>query len=154
MCVGAKSLQSCPVLHDLIDCSQPGSSVYRILQARILEWLAKASSKGSSWPRDRTHVSCGSRIAGGFFTAEPPGKPENKRHKKTKMMSSVSMSWVLIWDFCLYTPTQPGEGRKLLRARKREAKPTSRFQDHLNVKLSWLHQNQVQILNPISKQCW
>ena len=30
------------------------------------------SSRGSSQPRDRTHTSC---IAGGFFTAEPPGKP-------------------------------------------------------------------------------
>ena len=70
------------------------------------------------------------------------------------MMSSVSMSWVLIWDFCLYTPTQAGEGTKLSRARKREAKPTSRLQDYLIVKLASLHQNQVQILNPISKQCW
>ena len=36
-----------------------------ILQARILEWVAMPSSRGSSWPRDRTQVSC---IAGGFFT--------------------------------------------------------------------------------------
>ena len=34
------------------------------------------SSRGSSKPRDRTPVSCGSCIAGGFFTPEPPGKPE------------------------------------------------------------------------------
>jgi len=37
----------------------------RILQARILEWVAMPSSRGSSQPRDRTQVSC---IAGGFFT--------------------------------------------------------------------------------------
>ena len=37
--------------------------------SRILEWIAKPSSRGSSQPKDRTHVSCG--IAGGFFTAEP-----------------------------------------------------------------------------------
>ena len=36
-----------------------------ILQARILEWVAIPSSKGSSQPRDRPQVS---RIAGGFFT--------------------------------------------------------------------------------------
>ena len=36
-----------------------------ILQARILEWVAMPSSKGSSQPRDRTQIS---RIAGGFFT--------------------------------------------------------------------------------------
>ena len=35
-----------------------------ILQARILEWAAMPSTKGSSWPRDWTQVSC---IAGGFF---------------------------------------------------------------------------------------
>ena len=36
----AKSLQSCPTLCDPIDGSPPGSSVPRILQARILEWVA------------------------------------------------------------------------------------------------------------------
>ena len=36
-----------------------------ILQARILEWAAMLSSRGSSWPRNRTRVSCS---AGGFFT--------------------------------------------------------------------------------------
>ena len=35
------------------------------------------SSRESSQPRDRTHVSCGSRIAGGFFTTEPLGKPDS-----------------------------------------------------------------------------
>ena len=29
-----------------------------ILQARILEWVAMPSSRGSSWPKDRSHVSC------------------------------------------------------------------------------------------------
>ena len=43
----------------------PGSSVYGILQARILEWVAMPSSKGSSQPKGRTQVSL---IAGGFFT--------------------------------------------------------------------------------------
>ena len=38
-------------------CSLPGSSVQGILQARILEWVAMPSSRGSSWPRDRTCVS-------------------------------------------------------------------------------------------------
>ena len=47
----AKSLQSCPTLCDLTDCSPPGSSVHGILQARILEWVAMSSSRGSSRPR-------------------------------------------------------------------------------------------------------
>ena len=41
-----------------MDYSPLGSSVHGILQARILEWVAMPSSKGSSQPRDRTCVSC------------------------------------------------------------------------------------------------
>ena len=70
--------QSCPTLHDPMDCSLPGSSVHGIFQARvlewgaiilqvrILEWVAFPFSRGSSQPRGRTQVSC---IAGGFFTS-------------------------------------------------------------------------------------
>ena len=72
VCVCAQSLQSCPTLCDLKDCSPPGCSVHEILQARILEWVAMPSSRGSSWPNDWTHVSCISCIADRFFTTEPP----------------------------------------------------------------------------------
>ena len=48
-----------------MDCSLPVSSVYGILQVRILEWVAISFSKETSWPRDQTQVSC---IAGSFFT--------------------------------------------------------------------------------------
>ena len=41
-----------------MDCRQPSSSVRGISQARILEWVAISFSRASSWPRDRTHVSC------------------------------------------------------------------------------------------------
>ena len=54
--------QSCPILCEPMDCSPPGSSVHGILQARILEWVAISSSKGSSWSRDWTRVSCASCI--------------------------------------------------------------------------------------------
>ena len=40
-----------------MDCSLQGSPVHGILQVRILEWAAMPSLKGSSWPRDWTHVS-------------------------------------------------------------------------------------------------
>ena len=60
-------VQSYLTLCDFVDCSPPGSSLYGILQARILEWVALSSSRGSSWPRDWAYVSCGSCIAGGFF---------------------------------------------------------------------------------------
>ena len=36
----------------------PGSSVHGILQARTLQWVAMPSSRGSSQPRDQTHISC------------------------------------------------------------------------------------------------
>ena len=55
-----------------MDCSLPGSSVHGIYQAETLEQVTISFSRASSQPRDRTWVSC---IAGGFFTAEPPGKP-------------------------------------------------------------------------------
>ena len=50
---------------DPVDCSPPGSSVHRILQARILEWVAISFSRESSQPRNWTKVSY---IAGRFFT--------------------------------------------------------------------------------------
>ena len=49
---GGEVAQSCLTLCDPEDCSPPGSSVPRILQARILEWVAISSSRGSSQPRD------------------------------------------------------------------------------------------------------
>ena len=56
--------QLCPTVWDPMDHSLPGSSVHGILQARILEWVAMPSSRGSSQPRDQTQVSL---IAGKFF---------------------------------------------------------------------------------------
>ena len=41
-----------------VDCSPPGFSILGISQARILEWVAISFSRGSSWPRDWTWVSC------------------------------------------------------------------------------------------------
>ena len=47
-CMRAKLLQLCPTPGDPMDCSLPGSSVHETLQARVLEWVAVPSSKGSS----------------------------------------------------------------------------------------------------------
>ena len=41
----AKSLQPCPTLCNPTDCSLPGSSIYEILQATVLEWVAISFSK-------------------------------------------------------------------------------------------------------------
>ena len=65
--------------HLINACGGGGSLVARscltlgISQARILKWVAISFARGSSQPRDRTHVSC---LASRFFTPEPPGKPQ------------------------------------------------------------------------------
>ena len=63
--------QLCPTPCDPMDYSPPGSSVHGIFQIRIPELVAIPFSRGSSPPRDQTHISC---IVGRFFTTEPSGK--------------------------------------------------------------------------------
>ena len=62
-CCCCSVIPSCLTLGDPMDCSLPGPSIHGILQARILEWVAMPSSRGSS--RDQIQVSC---TAGRFFT--------------------------------------------------------------------------------------
>ena len=57
------SHRSCPTLGDAMDCNSPGSSVHGILPARILEWVAIPSSKGSSPPRGQSCISRASHAA-------------------------------------------------------------------------------------------
>ena len=59
-------------------------------QARILEWVAIFFSKGSSPPRDQTHISC---IAGRFFTSESPGKPQS---------TSIESESAFFFECCLF----------------------------------------------------
>ena len=63
MCVRVLVTQSCLTLCNPVDYSPPGSSVCGILQARILEGVAILFSRGSSQPRDQTHISW---MAGGM----------------------------------------------------------------------------------------
>ena len=84
----ARSLQSCLTLQPM-DCSPLGCSVHRILQARILEWVAVPSSTGSSWPRDQTHISAIFCIAGRFFTHWAPW--EAQTHSRGLKLSN---EWV------------------------------------------------------------
>ena len=65
------SAESCPTLLSPPDYSAQGSSVHRILQARIVESVAISYSRGSSPPRDQTRVSCTGRW---LLIAAPPGK--------------------------------------------------------------------------------
>ena len=63
--VQSEVAQSCLTLCDPMDYNLPGSSIHRVFQARVLEWVAISFSSGSSQPRNRTRVSC---IAGRRFT--------------------------------------------------------------------------------------
>ena len=67
-----------------MDCSLPDSSIRGIFQARVLEWVAISSSRGSSQPRDWTQVSC---IAGRRFTVWAKGVIFSK------------MAWVIYSEF-------------------------------------------------------
>ena len=83
--------QSCPTLCDPMDRSPPGSPVHGIFQARRLEWVAISYSRGSSRPRDQTHVSCISCFDI-FFTQGALGKCV------TKLQESQEFS--LEWRHC------------------------------------------------------
>ena len=73
ICICCSVAQSRSTLCDPMNCSPPGSSVHRILQAKVLEWVDISFSRRSFQPRDQTHISCLVR----FFTTEPPEKPKN-----------------------------------------------------------------------------
>ena len=70
-------LQSCLTLLNPMGCSPPASSVHGTLQAGTREWVSMPSSKGSTWPRGRTHISYISciRQAGSLQSLVPPGNP-------------------------------------------------------------------------------
>ena len=67
-----KVAQLCPTLCNPLDCSLPGSSVYGIFQARILQWVAIPFSRGSSQPRDWTQVFIAGRVFTIWSTREAP----------------------------------------------------------------------------------
>ena len=104
--------QSCLTLCDPTDCSLPGSSVNGILQARILEWVAVPSSRGSSQPRDWTQVFHNAgRFSPRWATREVHKSNKQKRalisatkwkafiEKRVGARSSVRFSHSVIWLF-------------------------------------------------------
>ena len=88
-CIHAKLLQSSLTLCDPTDRSPPGSSLHGILQARILERLAMPSSRESSQPRDRTHVSYCL-----LHWQAPPGK--TSEHLLSEFLGESDSRWG--WD--------------------------------------------------------
>ena len=63
----------CLTLCNPMHWNPPGSSVYGLLQARILEWVAIPFSRGSSRPREKTQIDC--ILQADSLPSEPPGKP-------------------------------------------------------------------------------
>ena len=88
-CVCLLVTQSCLILCHPMARSPPGSSVHRILQARILEWVAISFSRGSSWLRDRTQVSY---IAGSLHCLSHWGSPD-QRVTKTQWVQLLQWCW-------------------------------------------------------------
>ena len=75
VCCVCSATKSCQILCNPVDCSPPGSTAHGISQVRTVVWVAMLSSRGYSWPRNRTHISYVSCIKGGFFTTGPPERP-------------------------------------------------------------------------------
>ena len=94
--------QLCPTLLDPIVCSLPGSSVQGIAQARILEWVAISSSRGSSQPKDRTQVSC---TAGGPFTIWATREVTSKDRACPDAWNNCGH--LRQWDKAAYCPSTP-----------------------------------------------
>ena len=88
--------QLCPTLCDPIDYNPPGPSVHGILQARILEWVAILFSRGSSWPRDQTQVSC---ITDWLFTIWAIREAHPTTHTHTYIYACFAQWLSHVWFF-------------------------------------------------------
>ena len=80
--------QSCTTLWDPRDCSPPGSSVHRISQARILEWVAMSFSRGL---RDPGIQPVSPALAGRFFTIGPPEACTSHHVAVVELLSRVGL---------------------------------------------------------------
>ena len=87
-----KVAQSCLTLCDPKDCSPPGSSVRRILQVKILEWVAISFSRGSSQPRDLPNPGIEPRspaLQADSLQAKPHGKPSNSGMGRLSLLQRI-----------------------------------------------------------------
>ena len=101
--------QSCPTLCYLMDCTLPGSSIHRIFQVRILEWIAISFSRGSSWPRNQTQAS---HTSGRLFTIWATREAQKwvAEHGKGRIFSFILKSD----SFILYSKQKTGKNVFLL----------------------------------------
>ena len=87
-------VQSCPTLCDPMDCRLPGSSVHRILQARILEWVVMPSSRGSSQSRIEPRSRA---LQVDSLPSEPAGKPENTGVGSLSLLQGILLTQESNW---------------------------------------------------------
>ena len=117
----AKSLQSCPTLCNPVDSSLTGSSVHGILQARILDWVALPSSRGSSPPRDQTHISyvcCTGRQALYHFSQHHLGSTKYLKEKPKQTFWPIQLLYRFyvnfLYSFSYHLYHKHLENKKLL----------------------------------------
>ena len=89
------SHSACLTVYDSMHCSLPGFSVYGILHARIVKWVAITSSRATSLPRVQTQVSF---IAGRFLTTEPLLNPSPPHPQKITWVKNQQSSSLLYAD--------------------------------------------------------
>ena len=91
--------QSCPTLCDSMNCSPSLSCVHGILQARILEWVAMPSSRGSSWPGIEIRYPT---LQADSLPSEPPGKPKNAEAGSLSLLQGIFLTQELNQGLLLY----------------------------------------------------
>ena len=106
--------QSYLTLRDPLDCNSPGSSVHRIFQARILEWVSISSTSGSSRPKDQ--------IAGRFFTwwvIKEAQQILDKSHCRYCMISHIYVESKIVQQTSDYNKKEADSENKLVVSRGR-----------------------------------
>ena len=130
----AKLLQVCLTLCDSMDRSPPGSSVHGILPARILEWVAMPSSRGSSRLWDRMVSLLSPALAGRFFTTSSTWKALLQYLLCTK--HSGELTWL---PSCIHQHVnnlQLKQNKRKHRLSKSFKEDTKQFQPRLSLKAS------------------
>ena len=103
---------------DPVDYSPPGSTVHGILQTSILEWVAIPFYRGSSWPRDKTHISsvpCTvnrlSRLVDNMTLCQD--NPKNAPRKLLKLINESGSFGTQNWHLLhFYTLTEENQKEK------------------------------------------
>ena len=100
-----------------MDCNLPSSFVHGIFWVRTLEWIAIPCSKGSSWPRDQTWVSCPTGDSDTALTdsllSEPLGKQVSIGvHACILSCFSCVQHFVTLWTIAHQAPLSLGFSRQ------------------------------------------